>query len=58
MRFILGITALAVVNQPPRNGLNPKGIIRVDADVVAREIVEPGQPALKKIQLSFGTGYY
>ena len=59
MRFIWALqVGLAVVSQPPRNGLNPKGIRVIDADVVARGSVEPGQPTLQKIQQLFGTGYY
>ncbi len=30
------------------------GIDIIDADLIAREVVEPGQPALSKIQLKFG----
>ena len=32
------------------------GARRVDADVLAREVVEPGQPALEAIRKTFGTG--
>ena len=32
------------------------GARRVDADVLAREVVEPGQPALEAIRNTFGTG--
>ncbi len=32
------------------------GARRVDADVLAREVVEPGQPALEAIRDTFGTG--
>lgn len=32
------------------------GAVLVDADVLAREIVEPGMPALKAIEQRFGTG--
>lgn len=31
-----------------------KGIVVVDADIIARDIVEPGQPALEKIKVKFG----
>lgn len=34
------------------------GIPVLDADVIAREIVEPGQPALDKIKIEFGNGYF
>ena len=30
------------------------GVPVIDADWVAREVVEPGQPALEKIRLRFG----
>lgn len=33
-----------------------KGIIVVDADIVAREVVEPGMPALEQIRIHFGDG--
>lgn len=36
--------------------LEAKGIAAVDADVVAREVVEPGEPALTKIATHFGEG--
>ena len=32
------------------------GAVVVDADAIAREIVEPGQPALEEIARAFGTG--
>lgn len=34
--------------------LSQKGAIVVDADVIAREIVEPGEPALEEIAVAFG----
>ncbi len=33
-----------------------KGAIVVDADAVAREVVQPGQPALAEIEAEFGAG--
>ncbi len=36
--------------------LADRGIPLVDTDVLARQIVEPGQPALKEIQQTFGDG--
>ena len=36
--------------------LRSRGAVVVDADAIAREIVEPGQPALKEIRESFGPG--
>lgn len=37
------------------NGFAELGITLVDADLIAREVVEPGQPALNKIADHFGT---
>lgn len=34
------------------------GIPVIDADIIAHEIVEPGQPALDKIRIEFGNGYF
>ena len=34
--------------------LAEKGAVVVDADAIAREIVEPGQPALEEIRVAFG----
>jgi dephospho-CoA kinase len=34
--------------------LRQRGVAVVDTDVIARQIVEPGQPALAEIQASFG----
>ena len=36
--------------------LAARGAIIVDADAIAREIVEPGQPALEEIRRAFGDG--
>jgi len=36
--------------------LADRGAVVVDADAIAREIVEPGQPALEEIVKSFGAG--
>jgi len=36
--------------------LHSRGAVIVDADAIAREIVEPGEPALKEIRESFGPG--
>ena len=35
--------------------LAEKGAIIVDADAIAREIVEPGEPALEEIRVAFGS---
>jgi dephospho-CoA kinase len=47
--------ALAVVNLPVTAHLENLGIDVVDADLVARVIVEPGQPALAEIAAHFGS---
>lgn len=55
MRFILGITGgIGSGKSAATQWFESQGIIVVDADVVAREVVEPGQPALKAIQDVFG----
>lgn len=36
--------------------LEERGVQVIDTDVLARRIVEPGQPALAEIQLAFGKG--
>ncbi len=36
--------------------LSRRGVPVIDTDVIAREIVEPGQPALAEIKTSFGRG--
>ena len=51
MRFILGITGgIGSGKSAATQWFESQGIRVIDADVVAREIVEPGQPALQKIQ--------
>ena len=55
MRFILGITGgIGSGKSAATQWFESQGIRVIDADVVAREIVEPGQPALQKIQQLFG----
>ncbi len=55
MSFILGITGgIGSGKSAATQWFESQGIIVVDADIVAREVVELGQPALKEIQLSFG----
>ncbi|WAU73263.1 dephospho-CoA kinase [Acinetobacter sp. TR11] len=55
MSFILGITGgIGSGKSAATQWFESQGIVVVDADIVAREVVEPGQPALKEIQLSFG----
>lgn len=55
MRFILGITGgIGSGKSAATQWFESQGIVVVDADIVAREVVDLGQPALKEIQLSFG----
>ena len=55
MTFILGLTGgIGSGKSAASQWFESQGIVVVDADIVAREIVEKGQPALKKIQEVFG----
>lgn len=55
MGFILGITGgIGSGKSAATQWFESQGISVVDADVVAREVVEPGQPALQAIQQAFG----
>lgn len=55
MRFILGITGgIGSGKSAATQWFESQGITVIDADVVAREVVAPGQPTLKAIQESFG----
>lgn len=55
MSFVLGLTGgIGSGKSAASNWFERQGITVVDADVVAREIVEIGQPALTAIQQHFG----
>lgn len=55
MGFILGITGgIGSGKSAATQWFESQGISIVDADIVAREVVEPGQPALQAIQQAFG----
>ena len=55
MSFILGLTGgIGSGKSAASQWFETQGITVVDADVVAREVVEIGQPVLKKIHDSFG----
>jgi dephospho-CoA kinase len=55
MTFILGLTGgIGSGKSAASKWFESQGINVVDADIVAREIVEKGQPALQKIQHAFG----
>ncbi|WP_180008043.1 MULTISPECIES: dephospho-CoA kinase [unclassified Acinetobacter] len=55
MTFVLGLTGgIGSGKSAASNWFELQGIQVVDADIVAREVVEPGQPALNQIQQNFG----
>ena len=55
MSFILGLTGgIGSGKSAASQWFETQGINVVDADVVAREVVEIGQPALQQIQHTFG----
>ncbi|MDQ9010617.1 dephospho-CoA kinase [Acinetobacter gerneri] len=55
MTFILGLTGgIGSGKSAASQWFENQGIHVVDADIVAREIVQKGQPALDQIQQSFG----
>ncbi|MBK0062836.1 MULTISPECIES: dephospho-CoA kinase [unclassified Acinetobacter] len=55
MSFILGLTGgIGSGKSAASQWFENQGIDVIDADVVAREVVEIGQPALQKIHESFG----
>ena len=55
MTFILGLTGgIGSGKSAASQWFETQGIQVVDADLVAREIVEPGQPALQQIHAAFG----
>ncbi|MGD9698125.1 MULTISPECIES: dephospho-CoA kinase [unclassified Acinetobacter] len=55
MTFILGLTGgIGSGKSAASNWFETQGITVVDADIVAREIVEKGQPALQQIHAAFG----
>ena len=55
MRFVLGLTGgIGSGKSAASAWFETQGIVVVDADVVAREVVEKGQSTLKQIQQHFG----
>ncbi|MGE8538203.1 MAG: dephospho-CoA kinase [Acinetobacter sp.] len=55
MKFILGLTGgIGSGKSAASQWFEAQGIVVVDADVVAREVVEIGQPALAQIEQAFG----
>ncbi|KAK7053831.1 dephospho-CoA kinase-domain-containing protein [Favolaschia claudopus] len=54
--LVVGLTGgIATGKSSVSNLLKSKNIPVVDADVIARQVVEPGTPALKKIVATFGS---
>ncbi|MFD1441938.1 dephospho-CoA kinase [Lacticaseibacillus hegangensis] len=57
MTYVLGLTGgIATGKSTVAGEFRRHGCPVVDADEVAREIVEPGRPALRKIEAAFGPG--
>jgi dephospho-CoA kinase len=55
LKFVLGLTGgIGSGKSAASQWFEAQGITVVDADVVAREVVELGQPALTQIQQAFG----
>src|SRR5690606_41640942 len=55
LKFVLGLTGgIGSGKSAASHWFEAQGITVVDADVVAREVVELGQPALTQIQQAFG----
>lgn len=55
MRFVLGLTGgIGSGKSAASTWFEQQGIVVIDADIVAREIVAPNQPSLKQIQAAFG----
>jgi len=55
LKFVLGLTGgIGSGKSAASQWFEAQGITVVDADVVAREVVEIGQPALTQIQQAFG----
>ncbi|MBY4676587.1 dephospho-CoA kinase [Marinobacterium arenosum] len=53
--YVVGLTGgIGSGKTAVSNRLQAKGIRVIDADMVARQVVEPGQPALARIQQHFG----
>lgn len=55
MKFVLGLTGgIGSGKSAASQWFESQGIAVVDADIVAREVVDIGQPALQQIQQAFG----
>lgn len=59
MAFILGVTGgIGSGKSAATQWFESQGIQVVDADIVAREVVEKGQPALQKSNKLLEIGYF
>ncbi|KAL7636817.1 UNVERIFIED_CONTAM: hypothetical protein RMT77_012575 [Armadillidium vulgare] len=57
--FIVGLTGgIGTGKSVVATMIQDRGIKVIDADAIARQIVEPGQPASKKIEDGFGSGVF
>ena len=55
--YLIGLTGgIASGKTVVANRLAKHGVVHIDADKLAREVVEPGTPALAEIAAEFGTG--
>ncbi|WP_315709332.1 dephospho-CoA kinase [Brenneria uluponensis] len=56
MTYIVALTGgIGSGKSTVAEGFSKLGITTIDADIIARQIVEPGKPALKKIVQKYGT---
>lgn len=56
-KFIVGLTGgIGSGKTAASDWFKAQGIVIVDADIVSRQVVEPGTPALAAISAHFGTG--
>ena len=59
MHFILGLTGgIGSGKSAASAWFEQQGITVVDADIIARDIVEKDQPALQQIHAAFGMRFY
>lgn len=55
--YLIGLTGgIASGKSVVASRLAEHGAVHIDADVLARDVVEPGQPALAEIEKNFGSG--
>lgn len=55
--YLIGLTGgIASGKSVVASRLAEQGAVHIDADVLARDVVEPGQPALAEIEKNFGSG--